>query len=303
METVLIAGGSGTIGKYLSQKLIENGFKVIWLTRSNKSINGIKTYLWDVKNQFLDEKAINSADYIINLAGENIGDKRWSSKRKKEIIESRVESNNLLFKKITEQNKNLKAFISASAVGYYGMVTTDKIYVENDLPASDFLGLVCNNWENSCNLFENKGIRTVKIRTGVVLNSGKGALSKMIFPIKMFIGSPLGSGKQFMPWIHIEDLCNIYLKAVTDEKMFGAYNAVAPEHISNKEFTQILAGMLKKPIILPNLPAFVLKIILGEMAKIVLEGSRISSKKIENLGFHFKYPTLNSALKQIILNK
>jgi len=303
METVLIAGGSGTIGKYLSQKLIENGFKVIWLTRSNKSINGITTYLWDVKNKILDEKAINSADYIINIAGENIGEKKWSSKRKKEIIESRVESNNLLFKKVTEQNKKIKAFISASAVGFYGMTTSDKIYVENDLPANDFLGLVCNNWENSCNSFEKIGIRTVKIRTGVVLNSGEGALSKMMLPIKIFVGSALGTGNQFIPWIHIEDLCNIYLKAVTDENMNGVYNAVAPEHISNKEFTQILAGMLKKPIILPNLPAFVLKIILGEMAKIVLEGSRISSKKIENLGFHFKYPTLNSALKQIILNK
>lgn len=303
METVLIAGGSGTIGKYLSKKLIENGFNVNLLSRTNKSINGITTYLWNVENQYLDEKAIESADYIINLSGANIGEKKWSSKRKKEINDSRVNSTKLLFNKVEKQNKKLKAFISASAVGFYGMTTSDKIYAENDLPASDFLGLVCNNWENSCNSFEKMGIRTVKIRTGVVLNSGKGALSKMKLPIKMLIGSALGTGNQFIPWIHIEDLCNIYLKAVTDKNMNGVYNAVAPEHISNREFTQILAGMLKKPIILPNLQAFVLKVILGEMAKIVLEGSRISSKKIANLGFHFKYPTLNSALKQIILNK
>jgi len=303
MESVLIAGGSGTIGKYLSKKLIENGFNVNLLSRTNKSINGITTYLWNIENQFVDAQAIETADYIINLSGANIGEKKWSSKRKKEINDSRVNSTKLLFNKVEKQNKKLKAFISASAVGFYGMTTSDKIYTEKDLPANDFLGFVCNNWENSCNSIEKMGIRTVKIRTGVVLNSGKGALSKMMLPIKMFVGSALGTGNQFISWIHIDDLCNIYLKAVTDVNMVGSYNAVAPEHISNKEFTQILAGMLKKPIILPNLPALLLKIILGEMAKIVLEGSRISSKKIENLGFHFNYPNLNSALKQIILNK
>jgi len=303
METVLIAGGSGTIGKYLSKKLIENGFKVNLLSRTNKSISGITTYLWNVENQYLDEKAIESADYIINLSGANIGEKKWSSKRKKEISDSRVDSNKLLFNQIEKQNKKVKAFISASAVGYYGMITSDKIFTENDLPANDFLGMVCNKWEESCNSFENYGIRTVKIRTGVVLNSGDGALSKMMLPIKMFVGSPLGTGNQFIPWIHIDDLCNIYLKAIMDEKMNGAFNAVAPEHIYNKNFTKLLAKILNKPLLLPNIPAFVLKIILGEMAKLVLEGSRISSKKIENMGFHFNYPTLNSALNQIILNK
>lgn len=303
METVLIAGGSGTIGKHLSKKLLEKGYKVTLLSRGNNKAetNNITTYLWNVEKSLLEDESIKSADYIINLTGTKIGEKRWSANRKKEILNSRVNSNKLLFQKIKELNLKIKVFITSSAVGYYGMETSDKIFVESDNPANDFVGSVCQKWEEESYKFEKLGIRTVQIRTGVVLNKGAGALSKMMLPIKMFIGSPLGSGKQYIPWIHIEDLCNIYIKAIEDEKMTGAYNAAAPEHVSNTEFTKTLANQMNKPMILPNVPSFMLKLIFGEMANIIIEGSRVSSEKLGKAGFKFVYPNLKIALKELLI--
>ena len=299
METVLIAGGSGTVGKHLSKMLLEKGYEVAWLSRKRIEVADIKIHLWNVENKFIEDEAILSADYIINLSGTNIGEKRWSSKRKNKILNSRVESTKLLFEKVKKLNKNLDAFITSSAVGYYGMTTSNNIFNEDDRPATDFLGEVCNKWENESKLFEELGIRTVQVRTGVVLNRGAGALSKMMLPIKMFVGSPLGSGKQYVPWIHIEDLCNIFIKSLEDSSMTGAYNAVVPESITNSSFTKILAQQLNKPLFMPNVPSFVLTILLGEMSKLVLEGSRVSSEKIQNSGYRFLYPDLLSALNQL----
>lgn len=300
MKRVLIAGGSGQIGKYLSNRLLERGYSVSLLSRKKLLIDKIPTYLWDVENKRIDYEAIKTADYIINLSGANIGEKRWSSKRKKEILNSRVESNKLLFDKVKELNINLNAFITASAVGYYGVKTSDKIFKETDNPADDFLGTVCYKWEKESDSFKDLGIRTVKIRTGVVLNNGPGALSKMMLPIKLFIGSPLGSGKQFVPWIHIEDLSNLYIKALEDARMNGAYNAVAEEYITNTELTYALAKKMNRPIILPNVPSFVLRIIMGEMAEIALEGSRVSSDKLTESGFQFTFRNIESVLNNLI---
>lgn len=300
MKRVLIAGGSGQIGKYLSNRLLEEGYSVSLLSRKKLLIDEIHTYLWDVEKKRIDDEAINTSDYIINLSGANIGEKRWSSKRKKEILNSRVESNKLLFEKVRELNNNLNAFITASAVGYYGVKTSDKIFKETDDPADDFLGTVCSKWEKESDSFKGLGIRTVKIRTGVVLNNGPGALSKMMLPIKMFIGSPLGSGKQFVPWIHIEDLSNLYIKALEDDRMNGAYNAVAEEHITNTELTNALAKKMNRPIILPNVPSFVLRLLMGEMAEIALEGSRVSSEKLTESGFQFTFRNIESVLNNLI---
>ncbi len=300
MKRVLIAGGSGQIGKYLSNRLLERGYSVSLLSRKKLLIDKIPTYLWDVENKRIDYEAIKTADYIINLSGANIGEKRWSSKRKKEILNSRVESNKLLFDKVKELNINLNAFITASAVGYYGVKTSDKIFKETDNPADDFLGTVCYKWEKESDSFKDLGIRTVKIRTWVVLNNGPGALSKMMLPIKLFIGSPLGSGKQFVPWIHIEDLSNLYIKALEDARMNGAYNAVAEEYITNTELTYALAKKMNRPIILPNVPSFVLRIIMGEMAEIALEGSRVSSDKLTESGFQFTFRNIESVLNNLI---
>ncbi len=299
MTTVLISGGSGLIGRHLSLKLIEKGYHVAILSRTGKQHSKNPTYAWDPTKGEIDKAALSNAAYIIHLAGVNIGEKRWTPARKKLIIDSRVQSAQLIFKNLPENNPQLKAFITASAIGYYGSITTDKIFDESENAADDFLGETCRKWENAADQFEKSGIRTVKIRTGLVLTDKGGALEKMALPVKLGIGSALGNGKQYMPWIHINDLCNIYIKAIEDDKMKGAYNAVAPDYKTNSEFTAILAKVLNKPMWFPNVPSFLLKIIFGKMSEIFLKGSRVSSEKIINSGFHFRFPELEKALKYL----
>jgi uncharacterized protein (TIGR01777 family) len=303
METVLITGGTGLVGKHLSNKLQEKGYSVSLLSRTSQKDFPMKTFGWNYQKQTIDNVAFNSVDYIIHLAGANIGEKRWTNRRKQLIIDSRVKTGQLLFDRINEQKKSLKAFITASAIGYYGTITTDKIFRETDFAASDFLGNVCNQWEEIADKFEEKGIRTVKIRTGVVLTKKYGALSKMITPVKMGIGSAIGTGKQYLPWIHIDDLCEIYIKAIEDNKMSGVYNAVAPDYKTNKDFTKILAFVLNKSFWFPNIPAILMKVMFGEMSNLLLKGSRVSADKILKTGYKFHFPDLKSALTNLIKDK
>jgi hypothetical protein len=300
MATVLLTGGTGLIGKYLSKKLNEKGYRVIVLSRASHG-NSENTFGWDIQNGKIDERAVSFADYIIHLSGANIGQKRWTKARKKLIIDSRVKSAQILFEAVKKSDHKIKAFISASATGYYGAVTNNKIFNENDVPANDFLGQTCKAWEQSADKFEELGIRTVKIRAGVVLTKQEGALSKMMLPVKMGFASALGSGRQFLPWIHIDDLCNIYVKAIDDEKMKGTYNAVAPEHITNSEFMKTIAGVLHKPFWFPNIPGIMLKLLFGEMSGILLKGSMVSSEKIRNAGYIFQFDNIKSALKNLVL--
>lgn len=300
METVLISGGTGLVGRHLSKKLKQKGYRVALLSRVKKTDADIPTYSWDIDKQEIDIEAIETADYIIHLAGANIGDERWTKKRKQLIIESRVKTGQLLYDKVKETNKKLKAFISASAIGYYGAITSDLIFNESAAPANDFLGNTCHLWEQTADRFTELGIRTVKIRTSLVLTEHEGALAKMIAPIKMGIVSALGNGKQYMPWIHIDDLCGIYLKAIEDTEMNGAYNAAAPAHTTNKEFTMTLARVLKKNYRFPNVPAIALKILFGGMSEILIKGSRVSSDKIIKSGYNFLFPDLESAIKNLV---
>lgn len=219
---------------------------------------------------------------------------------KKDILDSRVESANLIFEEVKKQNKELKAFISASAVGYYGALTSDRVFTEKDHAANDFLGQTCFEWENAAKQFETLGIRTVILRTGLVLNKNGGALSKMIIPIKLGLGSALGNGNQYIPWIHIDDLCEIYIKAIEDSQMAGAFNAIAPDFQTNKSLTHMLSNALNKPYWLPNTPAFLLKFILSKMSVLLLKGSRVSSDKILKTGFTFRFPKLEKALKDLL---
>lgn len=220
--------------------------------------------------------------------------------KEKLILDSRVESANLIFSEVKKRNKELKAFISASAVGYYGALTSDKVFTEEDHPASDFLGQTCFEWENAAKQFETLGIRTVTLRTGLVLNKSGGALSKMIIPIRLGLGSALGNGNQYIPWIHIDDLCEIYIKAIEDSQMAGAFNAIAPNFQTNKSLTHMLSNALNKPYWLPNTPAFLLKFILSKMSVLLLKGSRVSSDKILKTGFTFRFPKLEKALKDLL---
>ncbi|MES2286070.1 MAG: TIGR01777 family oxidoreductase [Bacteroidota bacterium] len=299
MLNILISGGTGLVGKHLSKKLKEKGYSVAVLSRTSKKNMNIPTYSWDIEKKQIDKEALETADCIIHLAGASIAEKRWTAKRKQLIIDSRVKSGQLIFDKVKESKNKLKVFISASAIGYYGAITSDKIFTEADSPANDFLGETCKQWERSADRFEELGIRTVKIRTGVVLSKQGGALEKMTATVKMGIGSPLGSGKQYMPWIHIDDLCGIYIKAIEDSQMKGAYNAVAPNHKTNSDFTKEIARVLKKPLWLPNVPSILLKIIFGSMSAMILKGSRVSSEKIKAAGYNFLFPDLEKALADL----
>ncbi len=300
MATVLITGGTGLIGNHLCNRLQERGYEVSILSRFRSEEEPIQTYIWDIDKFEMDKEAIANADYIIHLSGTSIGEKRWTTKRKKQIVDSRIKSGQLIYDEVKRQNKKVSAFISASAIGYYGAYTSKSVWIETDPPGDDFLGQTCRDWEDAANRLMDLGIRTVKIRTGVVLTKRRGALSKMMVPIKIGFGSAIGNGKQYFPWIHIDDLCDIYIKAIEDSQMFGAYNAVAPEHVTNKDFTQSLAHHLNKTLWFPNIPAFVMKMVFGKMSEILLHGSRVSSEKIQAAGYKFQFPTLDGALKQLL---
>jgi len=303
MDKVLVIGGTGLVGKHLCKKLQERGYKVSLLSRSKKRVNSTTIFYWNPNKGEIEKRSLESIDCIINLAGANISGKRWTTRRKKQILDSRVNSGSLIYNTIKEQNHNIKTYISASAIGYYGASTSQKIFSETDLPANDFLGEVCQKWEQATNKHIELGIRTVNIRTGIVLTKHGGALKKLAQPIKLNIGSVIGSGRQYIPWIHIDDLCEIYIKAITHKKIKGALNAVAPSHITNKDFTHLLANVLKKKILLPNIPSVIMKLIFGEMSKLILNGSRVSSNKIVALGYNFIFPQLGGALKEILIKK
>lgn len=300
-KNVLISGGSGFIGRHLTAILLAKGYSVSILSRSEKQNKGdIFYYKWDVVHQTIDENAVLNADYIIHLAGENIAEKRWTAKRKKALIDSREKSAQLLYSILKKHNKNLDAFISASAVGIYGAVNGEEICSEGMTPANDFLGYTCQKWEGALDLIENMNIRTVKIRTGLVLGKNGGFLTKLVPLFKMKLGSALGSGKQYMPWIHLDDLCEIYVHAITNSSVEGPYNAAVSDNTSNTIFSKTLARIFGYSIWLPNVPAVVLKMVLGEMAAIVLTGRRVSSDKIEQTGFQFKFRNLEEALKDCL---
>jgi uncharacterized protein len=303
MKTILVTGGSGLIGRHLCKKLSEKGYQVNLLSRSAGKPSAYSTYFWDPENNLLDIAAVKTADYIVHLAGANIGDKRWTERRKQTIINSRVNSAMLILQKVKECEHKPEAFISASATGYYGAVTSKRIFKEEDPPAADFLGETCRLWEQSADRFEELGIRTVKLRTGLVLAKQGGALAKMVTPVKLGLASAIGNGRQFVPWIHMEDLCNCYIRTIEDNQMSGAYNAVAPEHFTNSEFMRNLSGVLKKPFWFPGIPAIILKLLFGKMSCILLQGNRASADKLADAGFHFRFPELRLALNDLFRSK
>jgi len=298
MDTILISGGTGLIGKALQKKLLSKGYKVTILSR--RASNSTSQFHWNIKDDFIDPIAIQKADYIIHLAGAGIADKRWTKKRKKELIDSRVDSTKLLLQKVNEYNPNLKGFIAASGIGYYGVITTEKTYTETSESGSDFLATICKLWENESLKFSTQNIRTVILRTGVVFSKNGGALEKIVNPIKNGFGAVLGSGNQYMPWIHMDDLCEMYIHAIENKNVDGVYNAVTSENITNKELTYKIVNTLKKKILLPPAPSFMLKLIFGKLAIILLEGSKVSSKKIKKTGFKFEYTNINAALENLL---
>ncbi|HJR99664.1 MAG TPA: TIGR01777 family oxidoreductase [Flavobacterium sp.] len=300
-KNVLISGGTGFVGKHLTQLLIANDFSVSILSRSKReNKEHIFYYTWDIEKQTIENEAIEKADFIIHLAGANIGEKRWTKQRKELILSSRELSAKLIYDSLEKNNKKLEAFVSASAVGIYGAINGEIICTEAMPAADDFLGQTCQKWEEAANQFEKLGIRTVKIRTALVLGQDEGFLAKLIPIFKSKLGTPLGSGKQYMPWIHIDDLCNVYLEALKNNEMNGAYNATVLDDTTNETFSEILAKLFGYKLWLPNVPSFLIQLALGEMAKIILTGRRASNEKLKELGFKFQYENLEIALRECL---
>jgi uncharacterized protein (TIGR01777 family) len=301
MATVLITGGTGLIGMALSRLLVDNGYKVIILSRKEHNASAeqqIEYAEWDPRHLTVDQEAFQQADYIINLAGANVGAKRWTKKRKQEIVDSRIHSGATIVKALQDIPNKVKAVISASAIGWYGPDRKDKKkFVETDPVDRDFLGETCRLWEESVESVNELGKRLVKLRTGIVLSEEGGAIPEFRKPIRFGFAAILGNGQQTVSWIHISDICRMYLIAIENDQLRGAYNAVAPSPVSNKELTISLAKKIKGRFYSPfYVPSFVLKMILGEMSIEVLKSATVSCEKIQEAGFQFTYPTIDSAI-------
>ncbi len=295
-KKILITGGTGLIGSYLYQKLKDNpSYSIAILTRKAPKDTSVSYFLWNPSNEIIDEEAITFTDILIHLAGAGIANK-WTSAYKKTMYSSRVDSLEFLAKEFQKKNKKIDHLISSSAVGYYGNSSINNaLHQENDSSGKDYLGQFCQDWENAAEAFSDIASTTSIVRTGVVLANESGALSKMLQPIM----TPIGSGEQFVPWIHIEDVCAIYLDLIKQKLPKGTYNAVSPQVQTNRSLSKEIAKAYKRWYINIALPAKVLEIVLGEMATIVLKGDSISANKLLSNHFTFRYPNAKEALEDL----
>lgn len=310
MKTVLITGGTGLLGKAISEALLQRGFQVIVLTRNPGKQEPNHQYLkyagWNVSAQTIDKEAIAVADCIIHLAGASVAEKRWTSKRKKEIINSRVDSGKLIVESLKSIPNKIKAVISASAIGWYGSDSLSfgegrgEGFVETDPAASDFLGHTCQKWEAAIEPVEDLNIRLVKLRIGIVLSNEGGALKEFRKPLKFGIATILGSGNQIISWIHIDDVVRMFLYLLDNENLSGTFNAVSPNTVTNKELILKIAESERGKRFIPvHVPSIALKMGLGEMSVEILKSTTVRSDKIIETGFIFQYPYLNEALSQL----
>jgi len=303
METVIITGGTGLIGRALSQFLESKGFQVIILTRNpqghRSSSPGIVYAAWNPEEQTINEEAIKNASHVIQLAGAGVVDKPWTAKRKKEIIESRTQSSALLVKAMDRIPNHIRSVVSASAIGWYRPRLSGQS-VESEPSDPGFLGETCRLWEESIQPVKDLGKRLVILRTGIVLSKDGGAFPEFAKPIKYGIAGVLGDGKQIISWIHIEDICRIYAEAMTNPTWSGVYNAVAPNPVSNKNFTLELAKKMKGSFFIQlPIPSFALRLTMGGRSEEVLKSSNISSNKLKEQGFQFIYPTVDAAFRDL----
>ncbi|MFY0626507.1 MAG: TIGR01777 family oxidoreductase [Reichenbachiella sp.] len=297
---ILIAGGTGLVGAHLTSFFTADGHTVRLLSRTKQKHMLAEVFEWNIDKNYIDPEALNDVEVIINLAGAGVADRSWTSARKKEIINSRIDSIRCLKENLIAKGSKPNVIINASAIGYYGSLDFEKISYENDEFGDTFLAEVCKKWENEAQSLKKVCSRMIVCRIGVVLSNRGGALPKMMQPIQYFVGSPLGSGQQIISWIHIEDLCRMISFLVNKYKGDGIFNAVGHQSVTNKVLIKTIGKKLHRPIWLPNVPSIVLKLILGEMAQIVLEGNVVSNQKILNTGFEFKFETVSDALDDLL---
>lgn len=300
-KTVLITGGTGTIGSRLTQLLRQEGYQIALLSRSTRPVPGVTVFQWDIQKGHIDPQAIKTADHIIHLAGAGIADERWTDARKNEIITSRTQSTELLAQALAKNSHHVKSFLGASGIGYYGGDTADRPLTETSQGGSDFLAQVTRAWERAEDRIAALGIRTVKFRTGVVLTMNGGALPKLVQPIRLGAGAPIGSGQQYISWIHLDDLCRLYSRALTDESWQGVYNAVAPNPVTNETLTRAIAKVLHRPVLLPTIPGFMIKLMYGELAIAVTGGNYVLNKRIaDETDFQYQFGDLTNALENLL---
>ena len=307
MAVVLISGGSGLVGTNLTRHLLERNFQVIILTRDKNKVSdnsNISYSHWDVKKQIIDPEVVKKADHIIHLAGAGVMDKSWSAEYKKTIINSRTESADLLIKGLKETDHQVRTFVSSSAIGYYGpdpkLMARKEGFIETDLPFNDFLGETCVLWEAASEPVKDLGIRRVVFRLGIVLANEGGAFKEFKTPLKFGVATIFGSGKQIISWIHIDDVCRMFCESLEHDHIRGAYNAVAPQPVAQKNFITLLGEKLKDSFFIPmHVPAFLLKLMLGKRSVEILKSATVSDKKIKATGFTFLYPSLESALSEL----
>lgn len=298
MMNILITGGTGLVGTALVKKLEESNHTVRILTRSESEEEN--EFYWNIAEKKIDDKAFENLDCIIHLAGANISE-RWTDDYKKELYSSRIDSAHLLREYCVEKGIHLKSFISSSGVNYYGTFTSDQILTEDsEIVENDFLAKLCVAWENAADQFESIAERVVCLRTAVVLSKKSGAFPLLKKTVNLNIGSGVGTGKQWMNWIHIDDLVNMYVEVAENTSINGKYNAVADEIPTNAVFMKKLAKAADKFFLPFNVPPFVMKSVFGEMSSIILEGTRVDNKKIKSEGFDFKYSTVEEAFKNLV---
>lgn len=298
-KKILITGATGLIGTRLSKLLFDRGYEVCHLTRKKKTHGGTQSFVWNIDQHYIEPGAFAGVHTIVHLAGEGIADKPWTDARKEVLLTSRTKSTRLLYDELKLGNHKVKTVIAASGINYYGVEDRGQPYREDDPAGKDFMADLTRKWEAEEDKLAEL-VRVCKVRTSTVLTKKGGALPKLAEPIKWYVGAPLGNGNQYMNWIHIDDLCALYIHLIEDETLRGAFNGVSPNPVSNREFTQVLARVLKKPLWLPAVPEFALKLMVGELSYILLKGGRASSDKIEHTGFKFAFPDLEGALRALV---
>lgn len=297
---VLITGGSGLVGTQLSEELVQRGFQVAHLSRSRNKSSKYQIFYWDIGKKVIEEGAFENVKFVIHLAGAGVADKRWSTKRKQVLVSSRLDGANLIYTYLKSTKNSVEAFISASAIGIYGFDTGGIEQTEDRMQlGDDFLATLTKKWETAADQFKDLNIRVVKLRIGLVLSEKGGMMEKILPMARLGLSSAFGSGEQFMSWIHIKDLTEIFIAAVQKTELQGVYNAVSPIPVKNVDFLKTLAEAINKPYFLPNTPKFVLKMVLGELSSAITGGNKVSSKKIIDSDFRFQFADLKEALRDL----